>query len=411
MTKGFATPTVLKQSLRKIPWFQPLSLTGFEAMSDGREELVQLQEWVEVSSTSHQRAGIEQLQCRMRDELTELGFECSLDSHPEDRFAPFLVAEIKGSSPHFITLICHTDTVLPSDGFRLNGDQTIAYGSGVIDNKGGLVVMLSALRRYLKPAPKLKYGLRVLCSPNEEVGSVGYIPIYLKHAPDTLFAIGMEPALCNGSIICQRRGNRWYDIEIIGREAHAGRSKGEHANAAHDLAKKIVALQSLNQPKKEISVNIGYFQGGQERHNIICGRATAKLDVRFSTLKHRDWLHQKIHTILETPQEISSCGRFKSQTLYQVVDDCPPVSPTRKAIKMSQVYIQSIQLLEGRKIKAEAAGGAGDVNYLSRADVVVLDGFGPVGGEMHTKHEFVEVKTLGTRAVALSHFLGIIQSY
>ena len=78
---------------------------------------------------------------------------------------------------------------------------------------------------------------------------------------------------------------------------------------------------------------------------------------------------------------------------------------------MSQAYIQTIRTLEGRKIKAEAAGGAGDVNYLSRKGVVVLDGFGPVGGEMHTKREFVEIRTLGSRSVALAHFLGVIQNH
>lgn len=411
MTKGFVAPAVLKESLKKLAWFQPPTLTSVVIDTDSSQELEELKSFVEVSSPSHLRSGVEQLQNRMRDELSDLGFDCRFVPHPQDKFAPFLIAEIKGSQKEFITLICHTDTVLPSDGFRLNEDKTVATGSGVIDNKGGLIVMLSALRRYLKNGPKLKYGIRVMCSPNEEVGSSGYIPVYLEHAPDTLFAIGMEPALSNGSIICERRGNRWYDIEIVGREAHAGRSKGEHANAAHDLAKKIVALSALNNPKKEISVNIGHVHGGQERHNIICGRVTAKLDVRFSTLKHRDWLHDKIHSILEQTLEVSNCGRYKSQTLYQIVDDCPPVSPTRKAVKVAQEYIQTIQSLEGRKIKAEAAGGAGDVNYLSRNGVVVLDGFGPVGGEMHTKREFVEVKTLGTRSAALAHFFNIIQLY
>lgn len=410
MTKGFVSPAVLKESLKKFSWFQPTGLTAGELNLDCSEELAELQQFVEVSSPSHSRAGVEQLQNCMRDELTDLGFDCRMVSHPQDKFAPFLIAEMKGVQKEFITLICHTDTVLPSDGFRLNEDKTIAYGSGIIDDKGGLVVMLSALRRFLKNGPKLKYGLRVLCSPNEEVGSTGFIPVYLENAADTLFAIGMEPSLVNGSIICQRRGNRWYDIEVIGREAHAGRSKGEHANAAHDLAKKIVAMQALNNLRKEIAVNVGHIQGGQERHNIICGRVTAKLDVRFSTLKHRDWLHEKIHAILEHPLEVSSCGRYKSQTLYQIVDDCPPVSPTRKAMKLGQIYIQAIQSLEGRKIKAEAAGGAGDVNYLSREGVVVLDGFGPVGGEMHTKREFVEVRTLATRAAALAHFFAVIQA-
>ena len=61
---------------------------------------------------------------------------------------------------------------------------------------------------------------------------------YRELAANTAIAFGLEPALDNGSIIHQRRGNRWYEINVEGREAHAGRSYGTHANAAHDLAAK-----------------------------------------------------------------------------------------------------------------------------------------------------------------------------
>ncbi len=406
MNKGIVNTAFF---IKTLPWFQAPQLTELESPLDPAEEMEMLREWVEISSPSNDRNGVEILQNMMREHLTDLGFHCQYLPHPEDRYAPFLKAEIKGSTGFYVTLICHTDTVLPSTGFKLSDDGKFGYGSGVIDNKGGLIVLLSALKRHLRNGPELKYGLRVLCSPNEEIGSLGYIPVYTQHAPDTLFAIGLEPALSNGSIICQRRGNRWYDIEITGREAHAGRSKGEHANAAHDLAKKIVALANLNYPKHEISVNIGHIHGGQERHNIICGKASAKLDVRFSSLKHREWLHLKIHAILETTHESSVCGKYRTQTGYQIVDDCPPFSPSRKATKLAQSYIAAIQTLEGRQIGAEAAGGAGDVNYLSRKGVVVLDGFGAVGGEMHTKREFVEIQSLGTRSAALGYFLNVIQ--
>lgn len=327
MNKGIVKTAFFKKAL---PWFQTPYITDVGAQAYPAEELEMLRSWVEVSSPSNDRAGVEILQNRMHEELADLGFACRFLPHSEDRYAPFLQAECKGSLDAFVTLICHTDTVLPSTGFKLSEDGKTGYGSGVIDNKGGLIVLLSALKRFLRTGPKLKYGLRVLCSPNEEIGSVGFIPVYMENAKDTQFAIGLEPALSNGSIICQRRGNRWYDIEIIGREAHAGRSRGEHANAAHDLAKKIVALQNLNYPRHEMSVNIGHLAGGQERHNIICGRASAKLDVRFSSLKHREWLHHKIHAILEQTHEASACGKFKTQTVYQIVDDCPPFSPPGK---------------------------------------------------------------------------------
>jgi acetylornithine deacetylase/succinyl-diaminopimelate desuccinylase-like protein len=50
------------------------------------------------------------------------------------------------------------------------------------------------------------------------------------------------------------------------------------------------------------------------------------------------------------------------------------------------------------------------VNYLSTAKNFVLDGLGPVGGEMHTAHEFVLIDTLKTRAQALAGFLAHLQT-
>lgn len=350
------------------------------------------------------------MQTSMAHSLEGLGFACERIPHPANEFAPFLKAELQGEVKEYITLICHTDTVLPSSGFKLSEDNTVAYGSGVIDNKGGLVVMMSALKKFLSTQGRPRLSLRVLCSPNEEVGSKGFIPVYTAHSSDNRFVLGMEPALSNGSLIAQRRGNRWYDIDIVGREAHAGRSRGLHANAAHEFAKKVTQLSKLNNLKREMAVNVGYVHGGQDRHNIICGKLHAKLDVRFSTLKDRDWLHKKINSILGHTFEISADKKFRAQTSYNIVDDCPPIAPTRRALKLSQAYIDIIARLEGRAIKTEAAGGAGDVNYLSRRGVIVLDGFGPVGNEMHTKHECVEVKTLGTRSMALAHFLAHIQA-
>lgn len=408
MQKGFVNSAFLK---KKLFWFQTPAWPPSEGDVNAQAELELLRKWVETSSASHEREGVESMQAAMLAELDDLGFACRRRPHPEDKFAPFLIAELKGESDQFITMICHTDTVLPQFGWKVSEDGRQAFGSGVIDNKGGLVVLVSALKRYLKNQPKLKYGLRVLCSPNEEVGSAGFIPLYREHAGDTAFALGFEPALSNGSIICKRRGNRWYEIEVVGREAHAGRSRGEHANAAHDLAKKITALAKLNDLKREIAVNVGHIEGGQNRFNIICGRATAKLDVRFATLKDRDWLHAKIEAILNVPREKSVDGKYVTTTSYQIVDDCPPFSPTRNAVKLSQAFIRAVQSLENRKIVAESAGGAGDVNYLSRKDVVVLDGFGPVGGEMHTKREFVEIRTLATRAMATAHFISVIQEF
>ena len=48
----------------------------------------------------------------------------------------------------------------------------------VIDNKGGVVVGLCALQRFLRANPQTEYGLRWICSPNEEMGSIGFTQVF-----------------------------------------------------------------------------------------------------------------------------------------------------------------------------------------------------------------------------------------
>lgn len=373
-------------------------------------ELERLKDYCAINSATLNREGVTVMQDKVSDFLQGLGFEINT-IRGEERFAHLVVAERPGRLRKYITLITHTDTVLGNFcEFTVDLERQRAFGSGVIDNKGGVVVGLSALARFLQRFPETEYSLRFVCSPNEEIGSIGFTELFRELAADTVVAFGLEPALDNGSIIHQRRGNRWYSVNIEGREAHAGRSYGEHANAAHDLASKIVALSRLTNYNKHMSVTAARIEGGKDRFNIVCGDAHVKLDVRFATLDQREALHRKIEKILSDPMERSVCGRFSTNTAWTIADDCPPFSLTRRAKKVARSYAALCSQLEGRKIYSQPAGGAGDVNYLSAAHNIVLDGLGPIGGEMHTKHEFVSVPSLASRARALAGFLHHLQS-
>ncbi|MEI7973089.1 MAG: M20/M25/M40 family metallo-hydrolase [Bdellovibrio sp.] len=373
-------------------------------------ELQTLKAFCAIDSATLNKAGVSQLQGLVATQLQQLGFKlCTIKG--EDRFGDLLIAERPGRQRSFVSLVTHTDTVLGNfRDFELNLEEGRAYGSGVIDNKGGVVVGLSALQRFLRKYPETEYGFRFICSPNEEMGSVGFTGIYSDLGRDSAFAFGLEPALDNGSIIHQRRGNRWYNITITGQSAHAGRSFGEHANAGHDAANRILKLAGLTNFKQHMSVNVGHIQGGQDRHNIVCGEVHIKLDVRFSSFESRDYLHRKIEKILSAPADMALVGNLNTQTKFEIVDDCPPFSLTRRSRGLSRTYAALISRAEGRKVLAQMAGGAGDVNYLSTADNCVLDGFGPVGGRMHTRFEFVEVETLKSRAQTLAGFLLHVQS-
>jgi len=374
------------------------------------KELERLKEFSAINSPTLDKEGVAKVQDRVSEILQGLGFRVQT-LKGDERFAHLVIAERAGRQKSFITLVTHVDTVLANfKEFSVDLENERAFGSGVIDNKGGVIVGLSALQRFLQAFGETEYSLRWICSPNEEMGSVGFTETFRELASDTVVAFGLEPALDNGAIIHQRRGNRWYEIDIEGREAHAGRSYGEHANAAHDLATKIVALNKLNNYPKHMSVNVGHFRGGKDRFNIICGDTHAKLDVRFATLDQREYLHRKIEKILSAPSEMSPSGKFKTETKWSIADDCPPFSLTKRSRGLARKYAALVSQLENRKVHSQPAGGAGDVNYLSAAHNMVLDGLGPVGGEMHTKMEFVVVPSLETRSQALAGFLHHLQT-
>jgi glutamate carboxypeptidase len=367
-----------------------------------------LEELCGIDSQSMNRPGVQRAQQWVADFLSKLGFAVSMTSG-DGRFADLLVAERAGRSSQFITLITHTDTVLPNwSPLRISGDAR-AYGSGVIDDKGGVVVGLSALQMLLGQENGAAYSLRFVCSPNEEVGSIGFTDKYRELARDTAIALGLEPALDSGNIIHQRRGNRWYDIDIEGQEAHAGRSKGGHANAAHVMAEKIHALARLNEPDEDVSVNVGHVRAGRDLHNVVCGHAHIKLDTRFPSAATRNRLHQEIDRILQTPADAYACGHVPARVRYAIADDCPPFSLTERSRRIAEFVAFAISEVEGRLVVSQPSGGAGDVNYLSTDRNLVLDGLGPVGGLMHTEGEFLYVNTLRTRASALAQLLRYLQ--
>lgn len=366
-----------------------------------------LKELMAIDSPTRDARGVQRVQMAMERELTSLGFDVRLIPNPITESADLLLAERPGSTPKFVTLVGHADTVLShADGgeFRLRSDRVHATGSGVIDDKGGLVIALGGLRSYLKSSRK-PISLRFVCSPNEETGSPGFIDEFRKLAHDSALALGFEPALENGNIVDSRRGNRWYRIEVEGAEAHAGRSKGEHVNAAHELAIKIAQLHKLNALERGVSINVGRLEGGKDAFNITCGSASCKLDARFATFADRDRLHAKISAIVAKSNVRSIDGARTSRASFALSDDCPPFSPAGRSRKWVDAYLLCARKAEGRAISSERAGGAGDVNYMSDPQLATLDGLGALGGSMHTSREFIYLPSLSTRAEALALFL------
>lgn len=265
------------------------------------------------------------------------------------------------------------------------------------------------MRQFLAAHPESTLPIRVISSPNEEAGSEGFLALFREYAQASSLTLGFEPALDDGSIVTARRGDRWYEIEAQGREAHAGRAHREGINACVALSEKLVALSRLTDYRKDLTVSVGRIEGGQDKYNIVCGSAHAKVDVRFSDLAARDELHRKLEQLFKSSSVRAVSDGRAAQLGFRVVDDCPPLAAAGPvAQKQVEAYRRAIARIEGQPVGAGKSGGAADANYFSLPGAIVIDGLGPRGGKLHTPEEFVSLPSLETRARALAEFLATL---
>lgn len=376
-----------------------------------------LRELVEINSGTQNTAGVSAVQDIVAEHLKRLGMDVSFESQLQNskESGRFLISEIVcSSSPQtpFINLVTHADTVFEPDAgflhFELNSSQSTATGPGVIDDKGGIVIALSGLERFLK-IKQNKINIRFICTPTEEMGSPGFHELFKKLSQDAWMILGFEPSLEDGSIIESRKGNRWYKIKVLGCEAHAGRDHQKGINAAHELALKISHLHHLTDYSKNLTINVGQISGGS-KFNIVCGEAHAKVDVRFADFEVRDDAHKKIETIINNSYLGANSMGILPKSEYEIADDCPPFPKSVQSNEWVQAYLQIIKKVEGRTVQTHQSGGSADSNYMSREGLIILDGLGATGGGMHRKNEFIHLNSLETRTECFSQFLNHIES-
>lgn len=374
-------------------------------------EIEDLQTLVNINSGSDNPDGVNRIQDWLADRLKRNGFEITFKSNggSKTQSGKLLVATLTGSDPHFITLVMHADTVFershPFQSFKFSHDGNRATGPGVIDDKGGMLVALNGLESLLKAGKKPKHSIRVVSSPSEETGSGAFLDDFKNFSKDSWMVLGFEPALDDGSIVESRRGTRWYHLHATGKEAHAGRAHADGINACQELADKLSQLSKLTDYASDVTVSIGRMVGGQDKFNIVCGSAEAKIDTRFADLKSRDLLHKKIDEILKHPIAHSKSSGQLVQLSYTLDDDTPPFSASKQSRRYVDRMRKIIGDIEGKQPGAKISGGAADSNAFSREGLIIIDGLGPVGSKMHTSEESILLSSLKSRAQGFAGFL------
>jgi glutamate carboxypeptidase len=339
---------------------------------------------IESPSGSPGAAGVSR---RVGAELAELGATVELLD------GGHLRAELAGEGRPLL-LSGHSDTVWPvgtlaTMPFRVEGDR--AYGPGSYDMKASLVVMLEAIRR----AGAGRRALRVFLTADEELGSPGGRSGLEEAADGVAAAFVVEPPGASGNLKTSRKGLGRFTLTVTGRPAHAGTHRRDGVSAIEELAHQILALHSLTDEERGITVNVGVIEGGTAE-NVIAADARARIDVRVVHARDQEPVEHALASLrpVDPRARLTLGGDWTRPPLER-----SPGSTT--LFERAQAYGREL----GLELAEEASAGGSDGNLVGALGVPVLDGLGAQGGGAHAHDEHVLLPSIGVRAELLAQLL------
>lgn len=363
------------------------------------EALKLLERLVNIDSGSGYEPGLTQVRDIAVDELKQLGFSIEL---VPDKAAnnSHVVATLKGTGKARILLMAHMDTVFKEGSaaerpFHIKDGR--AYGPGVMDDKGGIVAGIYALKVLKDQGFKDYAQITFLLDASEETGSEAASELIRNTAKGHDVTLNLEPGRPADGLVVWRKGSATAVVEVKGKAAHAGVAPELGRNAAMEAAHQILQLGKLGDEEKKTTINFTVLKAG-DRTNVIPDQATAKADVRAALPEEFDRIEKDLVRV--------SANKLIPETEVKtsLQRGLPPMPQTAESDKLVAIA-QGIYAELGKKLTIEGSGGAADASLSAGVGTPTLDGFGIVGGNIHTAQEYAEVESVVPRVYLLGRMI------
>jgi glutamate carboxypeptidase len=267
------------------------------------------------------------------------------------------------------------------------------FGPGVYDMKAGLLIGMLAARTLVETmAEPERPHVSMLITSDEEVGGRSSRPAIERMARDHDAVLVLEPALDGGAVKTARKGVGEFEIIARGVPSHAGADPGSGASAVHEIARQILAVEGLRQPRRGISVNAGIVCGGT-RGNVVAEEARAVVDVRVSRIEDAEAVTRAMRALRAVDPRVTL-------EVHGAVDR-PPMERRDGVIRLYELA-RSVAAAMGDDLGEGATGGASDGNFTAAIGVPTLDGLGALGDGAHALHEHVVMDFPARRAALVA---------
>jgi glutamate carboxypeptidase len=367
--------------------------------------LDQVQRWAAINSGSRNLVGLAEMANVYADAFAALPGETALqDPAPVETVKADGSAEtlqhgrnlhlkVRPEAPVQLLFTGHMDTVYAAD----HPFQSVAWreegvlgGPGVADMKGGIALMLAALKAVETSGAAAKLGYEVIINSDEEVGSPGSASLIAEAARGKQAALTYEPAaLPDGTLAGARPGSGNFSIVVQGRSAHAGRNPEEGRNAVVAAADLALRLAKAKGPR--LSVNPARIEGGSP-NNVVPDHAILRINMRPYTPEDQ----QRAQAQLEAA--IAMVAAEHDVSIHVHGGFGRPPKPLDAAAERLFRLVQSCGAELGQSIGWQPSGGVCDGNNIAACGVPVVDTMGVRGGAIHSPEEYLIVDSLVERA-------------
>jgi glutamate carboxypeptidase len=386
-----------------------MTLTPIETRATNHPDqaamLAEVEAWAVINTGSRNLAGLAVMAERLADAFSALPGDVRLvDPAPVEAVRSdgtvetiahgrHLVASIRPDARMRMLFTGHMDTVFPADHpFQSLHwlEPGVLNGPGVADMKGGISVMLAALKAVEAAGVTGDFGYDVLINSDEEVGSLSSSALIASLARDKAAALTYEPsALPDGTLAGARPGSGNFSITIRGKSAHAGRNPEDGRNALVAAADLAVRLKAAVRPG--LSINPAKIDGGSG-NNVVPDLAILRVNLRprtpddeaAATILLRDLTFD---IMVAHDVTIDMHGHFARPP--KPIDD-----GAARLFAIVEGAGADLGLIVGRK----DSGGVCDGNNIAACGVPVVDTMGVRGGSIHSDAEYMIADSLSERA-------------
>jgi glutamate carboxypeptidase len=378
-----------------------------------------LEKWVNQNSGTMNLPGVTAVGQMLRGELEPLGFKVEwIDMKGAGR-AGHIVAHHAGSRrAKRLLLIAHLDTVFEPDSpfqhWTRNGDA--AHGPGSGDDKGGMAVIVAALRAMQAAGTLKQANITVFLTGDEEDAGN---PLSISRRD--LIAEGKKADAAldfedlaqedgpNGPMdmgSTARRSAGSWTVTVTGRSAHSAGVGANNEGAIYELSR-ILDQFRRELPEDKLTFNVGLIGGGQTakldegrirleatgKTNIIAATAVARGDMRAISQGQIDRTRAKMRAIVAQ----SLPGAHAEISFDE--DSYPPMPPTdgNRALLARLNKVNADMGLPEMGELDPVKRGAGDISFVA-ADVDGLVGLGPASDGSHTASETVDIPSIFKQA-------------